>query len=76
MNHLNVSLPTNLVELQDRLEQGETFSFWLTTWEHALFLDEEKRVILRVGRQEQQFQDLDHAVVALLCELGDFEEAD
>ncbi len=67
-------LPSTLEELSERLERGEvlTIAGSSDSFGYALFLDGEKRVILRQGSQEQPFKQLEVAVLTLLCCLGEF----
>lgn len=62
-------LPVTLEELSRRLARGEVFTTVGTSdrFEYALFLDTEQHVILRQGSQEQPFQQLEVAVLTLLC---------
>ena len=67
-------LPLTLEELSRRLERGEVFTIEGTDdrFGYALFLDGERRVVLRQGSQDQPFKQLEVAVLTLLCCLGEF----
>jgi len=67
-------LPLTLDELAVRLARGEILTITGSgdTFPYMLFLDPEKRVILRQGSQEHPFHQLEVAVLTLLCCLGEF----
>lgn len=66
-------LPLTLALLEARLCQGQVFTIRYTgSFDYALSLDEQGRITLRQGSQDQTFRQLEPAVLTLLNCLGEF----